>query len=236
MSLKVSPKTYFYPQSGSFRRYIPSPAFPSLETVSQHLVLLVLPVLTPSSNPLVSMMLVSTSRFLALLALVASVAAAPASSSVATTSGGQSSSTAPTHSATTTKVRSSTTTTTTPPVSPDSSQSLEDLPNRHSCCKLITNTQTNGIVTEITIGSLVKSSISGSQVLVTSSIVETVTLFPQSVYVPSPTPTTPTIPAVTTSSQAATATLRTNGSPARIGGGMGLAAIVGVAGVVAAVL
>ncbi|KAG8954029.1 hypothetical protein FRC04_001013 [Tulasnella sp. 424] len=163
-------------------------------------------------------MLVSTSKFLALLALVASVAAAPASSSIATTSDAQSSSATPTHSATTSKVRSSTTTTTTPP--------------------LVANTQTNGIVTEITIGSLVKSSVSGSQVLVTSAIVETVTLYPQSVSVPSVAPFT-AAPAVTTSSQAATATatsVRTNGSPARIGGGMGLAAILGVAGVVAAVL
>ncbi|KIO17559.1 hypothetical protein M407DRAFT_246714, partial [Tulasnella calospora MUT 4182] len=160
-------------------------------------------------------MLVSASKLVAILALVGSVAAAPASSA-ATSSVVQSSSTK-TH---TTNVQSAVPTTTSTPL-------------------LYTLSQTGGIVTEVTAVTVFNTVISGSREAVTTSFLETVTVYPENVTQPTPVIASVT-PAATVSGSsqttAAAATLitpRPNGALPRTGGGMGLAAIA--VGVVAAV-
>ncbi|KAG8906261.1 hypothetical protein FRC01_008077 [Tulasnella sp. 417] len=165
-------------------------------------------------------MLVSASKLLALLALVTSAIAAP-QASVSTSSAEPSRST---------KIR----TTEVPSASPATT----------STPLLYTLSQTGGIATEVTEVTVFNSFISGSRQAVTTSIVETITLYPENVThsTPSATPAvasaTPAV-AVSASSGATTAaaaptTATKNGALPRNGGGMGLAAIAVVAGVVAA--
>ncbi|KAG8914489.1 hypothetical protein FRC00_013087 [Tulasnella sp. 408] len=172
-------------------------------------------------NPPVVMLLISAPKVFTLFALVASTIAAP-QASVATSSVEQSRSTK----IRTTDAPSATLATTTP--------------------DLVTLTQSNGIPTEITAVTVFNTVVSGSRIPVTSSFVETITLYPENVSHPAVTATpaaasaTPAV-AVSQSAGAVTTTATPtaaaqNGALSRAGGGMGLAAIAVVAGVVAAVL
>lgn len=123
----------------------------------------------------------------------------------------------------------------------------EDLrANHRSWLQLVTLTQSNGIPTEITAVTVFNTVVSGSRIPVTSSFVETITLYPENVSHPVVTATAAgasATPAVTvTQSSGAVPTTATpttatrNGALSRTGGGTGLAAIAVVAGVVAAAL
>ncbi|KIO24065.1 hypothetical protein M407DRAFT_244572 [Tulasnella calospora MUT 4182] len=162
-------------------------------------------------------MLVSASKLVALLALVGSVTAAPQAVSATTSSVQQSS---PTKTRTT-KVQSAAPTATSTPL-------------------LYTLSQTGGIATEVTAVTVFNTFISGSREAVTTSFVETVTVYPENVTQPTPVIASVT-PAATVSSSSQTTTAaatlitpKPNGALPRTGAGMGLAAIA--VGVVAAVM
>ncbi|KIO17558.1 hypothetical protein M407DRAFT_170390 [Tulasnella calospora MUT 4182] len=165
-------------------------------------------------------MLISSSKYLALLAFIAFAAAAPASSGMSSVTESSA-----TDTSLTTEAQSTVPTTTKPSV-------------------------LDQVVTAVPVITLVTKSASGSDLIITETIRVKTTLSPQSATL-NPVPSagavtysfTPAVafsesrPVTTaTSSTAASSTVTKNGAQAQNSGGIGLAAIIGVAGIVAAAL